>query len=78
MTGAAAGRAAAGGAPHPLAAVPAGAAARAGYGPPAPDAGRPRDYTTLLPYISPSGSAISSRRVPSGSRKYIELPLARW
>jgi hypothetical protein len=26
-------------------------------------------YSTLLPYISPSGSAISSMRAPSGSRK---------
>jgi hypothetical protein len=35
-------------------------------------------YSTAEPYIWPSGSAISSRRVPSGSRKYMEVPLSSW
>jgi hypothetical protein len=30
---------------------------------------RPLRQRTLLPYISPSGSAMSSMRAPSGSRK---------
>ncbi|MGE5132978.1 MAG: trypsin-like serine peptidase [Gemmatimonadota bacterium] len=33
-------------------------------------------YRTLAPYISPSGSARSSRRAPSGSRKYTDVPLS--
>ena len=32
-------------------------------------------HSTLVPYISPSGSAISSIRAPSGSRKYTDTPL---
>ena len=34
--------------------------------------------STIVPYISPSGSAMSSRRAPSGSRKYTEVPLSSW
>lgn len=39
---------------------------------------QPRRYVTLVPYISPRGSARSSRRTPSGSRKYMDVPLASW
>lgn len=35
-------------------------------------------YMTFVPYISPSGSASSSRRTPSGSLKYRDLPLSSW
>ena len=35
-------------------------------------------YRTWLPYISPRGSARSSRRAPSGSRKYSDVPLSSW
>ena len=35
-------------------------------------------HSTELPYISPSGSAINSRRSPSGPRKYIDTPLSSW
>src|ERR1035437_9129210 len=34
--------------------------------------------STLVPYICPRGSAMSSRRAPSGSRKYTEVPLSIW
>jgi len=47
----------------------------------APAAGRPRVrrcYRTFVPYISPRGSARSSRRTPSGSRKYMDVWLASW
>ena len=42
--------------------------------PPAPLA----SHSTFVPYISPSGSASSSSRTPSGSRKYSDVPLASW
>ena len=40
-----------------------------------PSSNRAIAHTTFVPYISPSGSLISSSRAPSGSRKYSEAPL---
>src|SRR5206468_9419636 len=35
----------------------------------------PKYHMICVPYISPSGSLISSSRTPSGSRKYSDVPL---
>jgi DNA-directed RNA polymerase specialized sigma24 family protein len=43
-----------------------------------PCPGSSRAQRTWWPYISPSGSASSSRRAPSGSRKYTDVPLSSW
>jgi V8-like Glu-specific endopeptidase len=61
--------------------VAATAAAAPTSGGDAAAAGRSRErrfYRTFVPYISPRGSARSSRRTPSGSRKYMDVWLASW
>jgi V8-like Glu-specific endopeptidase len=61
--------------------IAATAAAAPASGGGAAAAGRPRvrrRYRTFVPYISPRESARSSRRTPSGSRKYMDVWLASW